>query len=142
MKKDKAYFLAGINIIIYKIVDDEIKFLLLKRSGYKGINTGTWECVTGQVEQGEDFPTAAIREIWEEIAIKAIKEDLTFLKTFLIKIEEYELQGIVYSLKVETDNTEIHLSHEHTDYTWKNLQEIVDLLGTGHWLIPPLLLLN
>ena len=60
--------LVEVNII--KIIENEIKFLLMKRSKEEKY-PGVWQMVTGHIEKGETAKNAAIRETLEETGLHA-----------------------------------------------------------------------
>ena len=43
------------------------KYLLLRRADDRDFKGGSWECVTGRVDQGESYEQALHREVREEI---------------------------------------------------------------------------
>jgi 8-oxo-dGTP diphosphatase len=54
------------------------EFLLLKRSPDKKIDPGKVNCIGGKVEPGEDYVTAAIREVAEETGYNVGVADMRF----------------------------------------------------------------
>ncbi|HEX6387601.1 MAG TPA: NUDIX domain-containing protein, partial [Anaerolineae bacterium] len=54
-------FYGGVAALLY--FPPTRQYLLLKRSPAKDYGAGTWECVTGRVDQGEGFEDALRREV-------------------------------------------------------------------------------
>ena len=49
---------------------DSETYLMLRRAEHRDVGGGSWECVTGRVNQGEGFPAALKREVFEELQVK------------------------------------------------------------------------
>lgn len=60
-------FLGGIMALVREVENG--RYLLLQRASSKDVGAGTWECVTGRVDQGESFEEALYREVQEEIGV-------------------------------------------------------------------------
>src|SRR4029450_2841725 len=58
-------FGAMVGALVWRHSDG--RYLLLQRSAQKDFAAGQWECVTGRVEQGENFSAAVHREASEEL---------------------------------------------------------------------------
>ena len=93
------------------------KILLLK---YKG--GGHWDFPKGHIEKGESETETTLRELREETGISNVK----LFPNFREKIEYSFRRGrsiikkqVVYFLG-ETEEKDITLSHEHTDFIWAN----------------------
>ena len=93
------------------------KSLLLK---YKG--GGHWDFPKGHIEKGESETETTLRELREETGISNVK----LFPNFREKIEYSFRRGrsiikkqVVYFLG-ETEEKDITLSHEHTDFIWAN----------------------
>jgi len=107
-------------IIAYKISDNKIKYLLLKRKlHWKG-----WEFPKGGIETGEDMKKAAKRELNEETNQDAIKL-ISYNKSGKYKYEkEYADRpgfiGQTYSLfaaQVKGNNVKLD-KKEHSEFKW------------------------
>jgi dihydroneopterin triphosphate diphosphatase len=114
-----------VEIIVYKIVGNEIFFLLLKRNEQKG---GFWQPVTGGVEEGESLVQAVNRELWEETDIidyLRLVEDVYF---FEFSAEGYgPLKEYVFGIEISV-NTKVKISPEHTEMKWCSLGEVMESL--------------
>jgi 8-oxo-dGTP pyrophosphatase MutT (NUDIX family) len=114
-------FSAG--VIPYREVNGERKYLLLK----SGLTLKElWEFPKGQIEQGEDARSAAIREFQEETGISEVTLDPRFkkvLKYFYRRGgKELVAKTVTYFLG-QVKTTRVRISHESTDYEWSNLSE-------------------
>ncbi|SES68985.1 bis(5'-nucleosyl)-tetraphosphatase [Anaerobranca gottschalkii] len=72
--------------VVYKRVNGEILFLLLKHS-----NGGHWGLPKGHVEEGETERETAIREIYEETGVKIAK----LYEDFRYEIEYSPMEGVM-----------------------------------------------
>lgn len=59
------------------------KYLVLKRSEDKDFAMGSWECVTGRVDQGEGFSEAVLGGVFEELGHKRSNRLNPWDSTFL-----------------------------------------------------------
>lgn len=62
--------------VVYRQVGDSYEFLIGKHSGYH-----KWVLPKGMQERGEDLPTTALREVFEEVGVEAKIVDLRPVKT-------------------------------------------------------------
>jgi len=108
------------------------RFLLAHRS-----NDGLWNVIAGQVEDGESYDEAAVRELMEESALAAPLRDLGIPQTYEVPEEfrhlypsgEYTVTVASYVASAPND-WEPTLNHEHDTYRWCTLDEAVTL---AHW---------
>jgi dATP pyrophosphohydrolase len=114
IKKDKMRTNNQIEVIVFKKINSNVFFLILKRNSQKG---GFWQPITGGVEEGETFEEAAIREINEEIGninnIKLIDIDYSF-DFFEENTKHIEK---VFGVEVSPEQV-ITISSEHTEFKW------------------------
>ncbi|MBN1148025.1 MAG: NUDIX domain-containing protein [Anaerolineales bacterium] len=126
-------FLAGIAALIWDSAMD--KYLLLQRSQDKDYGSGAWECVTGRVDQGEDFETALHREVLEEIGAE-VQIEFIIATTRFYRGEarpENELLGVLYGCTLKDPGQVTHGS-EHSQARWFSAQEADDFLPERYWL--------
>jgi 8-oxo-dGTP pyrophosphatase MutT (NUDIX family) len=126
-------FFAGIGALVWRPSDG--KYLVLKRSADKDFAGGAWECPTGRVDQGEGFPDAVRREVYEELGVD-VQIDFIVGTLHFYRGEakpENELVGVQYCCSLE-DPGAIRMSWEHAEYRWISAQEAEDLFPEGHWL--------
>lgn len=109
------------------------KYLLLKRSAARG---GSWECVTGRLEQGESYTAALHREVLEELGITVQIDFLIGTTHFYrgAKVIENEMVGVHFGCSLENSET-IRLSEEHDAYQWVTVAEAEAILTEGRWLL-------
>ncbi|MFH0999507.1 MAG: NUDIX domain-containing protein [Bacteroidota bacterium] len=125
-KKSKRYERTDnqVELIVYKFIDEKPIFLLFKRTEARG---GFWQPITGNVEIGESFEQAALRELREETGIskviKLIKTGFSFDFFDDGRIQHEEVFGSEIS-----DDAEINLSSEHSEYTLVTMEEANKLL--------------
>ena len=120
-------FFGGVGALIWRESDG--RYLLLKRAADKDFASGSWECVTGRVDQGEGFIEAVHREVKEELGASVRLEFMIGTTHFYrgAAIPENELIGVVYGCTlVGTEG--VHLSHEHSEYRWVTAEEIDTLV--------------
>ncbi len=113
---------------IFREINDDIEFLLLKRSE-KEIYPGLWQMVTGKVEAGENAYQAAIREINEETGLNA---ERIWVVPNVDTFYSHELNEIsllpVFAAKVN-GTEKIKISDEHTESCWYKPEETKKLLA-------------
>jgi 8-oxo-dGTP diphosphatase len=88
-------------------------YLFLRRNISKRIDPGKVNGVGGRLEKGEDYLTAALREIQEETGYILVKEALTF--SGIIKLQEgLEEDWVLCCFKAEVPTKNIPIG-THTD---------------------------
>lgn len=114
-----------VEVIVFKIVDGKILFLLLKRTEQRG---RFWQPVTGGVHDGESLTDAVKRELLEETGIKDFVRIYNDIHSFEFNIEKYgTLKEYVFGVRI-ADNIDAKLSSEHTEMKWCSLDEALNLL--------------
>ena len=128
-----GHFLGGIAALIWDPATD--KYLLLRRSAERDFQAGSWECVTGRVDQGESYEQALQREVFEEIGAQAQIEFLIATTHFFRgePIPVNELLGVIYGCTLAAPSA-IRLGSEHSECRWLSRGEIDVLLPESHWL--------
>jgi 8-oxo-dGTP diphosphatase len=127
-------FFAGVGALVW--CASTRKYLMLRRSADKDVGAGTWECVTGRVDQGEGFPQAVLREIREELGVQA-RIDFIVGTMHLYRGEatpENEMVGVQFCCSIE-DPDAIGTSWEHAEHRWVTAEEAQALLPADHWLL-------
>ena len=125
-------FLCGIAALIHHPASQA--YLLLRRAADRG---GSWECVTGRVDQGESFEEAVRREVREELGVE-VTLDFIIGTSRLYRGEpapENELLTVQYACSI-LDRDGIRISAEHSEHRWLSTAEIADFLQSEHWLHP------
>ena len=128
-------FLGGIMALVRELENG--RYLLLQRASSKDVGAGSWECVTGRVDQGEGFEETLYREVTEEIGVRPTIEFILGTTHFYRGpvSAETELLGVAYACTVSSAN-DIQVSAEHDAHHWLSLAEIYEFLPNGHWLLP------
>ncbi len=128
-------FLGGILALVRELENG--RYLLLQRASSKDVGAGSWECVTGRVDQGESFEEALYREVWEEIGVRPQIEFILGTTHFYRgpTAPETELLGIAYACTIPSANA-FRMSLEHDAHHWFSAAEIRSFLPTNHWLLP------
>ncbi|SRR6266550_2144990 len=98
-------------------VECDGKILLLHRSGH-GSHPGTWGLPGGKVDPGETDLAAIIREMYEEIGLRAQPHELELLGDFLFDFPEVELHFPAFRLVLNHLPTLKLDPREHDGYRW------------------------
>lgn len=122
-----GHFLAGIAALIWSPTTKQ--YLLLRRSEEKDFAIGAWECVTGRVEQGEDFEDALRREVYEELGVQ-VQIDHILGTTHFYRgepVPENEFVGVIYLCSL-MDPGSIRIGAEHSEYRWLSADQAIGFL--------------
>jgi dihydroneopterin triphosphate diphosphatase len=105
------------------------EYLLIRRASHR-IYPGLWQCVTGSIDEAEEIPTAALREVAEETGFgrDAIEGfyDLEQVESFYSEPHDALVSSIVFALRVRP-NAEPRLSKEHDGLRWASRDEALRL---------------
>ena len=126
-------FIAGVGALIWD--PDTQKYLLLKRAPTKDVGAGSWECVTGRVDQGESFEQAVHREVQEEIGLD-LQIEIFIGTTHFFRgqlLPENELVGVIYGGTI-LGKPEVRIGEEHSEMRWVTREEAFEFLPETHWL--------
>ena len=109
-----------IDAYVYRILDKEIKFLILKRAKTK-LYEHLWQGVAGKIEKGETASQAALRELKEETGLVPYKMFIadhvsSFYESYKDRINFVPVFGI------EVHKRQIILSDEHCEYKWVDFE--------------------
>lgn len=107
------------------VFDDDWRMLIQKRSRSKRILPGYWDISAGgQVDAGEDTPTAASRELSEELGIKRrfSSEDRVCTVRFDYGFDDYFITGSVPRDSLVLQDSEV------SEAMWATYDEIVELI--------------
>jgi 8-oxo-dGTP diphosphatase len=119
--------LNKIVVAVKGLILNEGKVLVIQRSFKDEIGGGTWECVGGELEFGEDLEAALIREIKEEVGLNATVEKILFATTFNT---DPTRQVVILTYLCKSKHKEVVLSKEHINYRWSTKDQL-------KLLIPP-----
>jgi 8-oxo-dGTP diphosphatase len=126
-------FMCGIAALIYH--PPTRTYLMLRRAGHRDYGAGTWECVTGRVDQGESFEQAVHREVYEETGAKIQIDFMLGTSHFYRGDErpENELLGVRYACTV-ADRDSVTMAAEHSEMRWLTAEEVYALTPETDWL--------
>jgi dATP pyrophosphohydrolase len=111
-----------------KDAPEEIEFLLLKRAP-KEIYPGTWQMVSGSIEEGETAAQAALRELQEETGLLPEKFWVAPLVNSFYAPPQDTINLIpVFAVQVR-GKSKVKLSNEHTDFRWVKKGKAKSLLA-------------
>lgn len=103
------------------ILNDDDKFLLLKRSKKETSDIEKWDLPGGRLDSGEKLIDGLVREVKEETKLIIIVENLC--STWNYKpTENFEIKGFTYFCKYVSGK--VKLSKEHSAYKWISISEI------------------
>ncbi|MGE8205413.1 NUDIX hydrolase [Heyndrickxia sp. NPDC080065] len=112
-------------IAVKGVILNEGKVLIVKRAIDDEIGGGTWECVGGKIEFGEDLEIALVREIKEEVGLNVTVEKILYATTFKT---DPTRQVVILTYLCRSENKHVILSKEHTDYQWATKKQFKSLL--------------
>jgi len=100
------------------------KFLVLKRGETAPSNPNKWDFPGGDMDFGENAYDSIKREIKEESGL-----NINELEPYDVysKINNINNFWVTIAYKGETDNDNVQLSYEHSDYKWVDLKEFNQL---------------
>ncbi|HUY53134.1 MAG TPA: NUDIX domain-containing protein [Candidatus Dormibacteraeota bacterium] len=110
--------------IVAKILikDKNSKVLVLTRGSTHPNFANHLDFPGGEVEPGEDYMTAIIREIKEEIGIDLLPPNIKLL--FDKKIND-NLTHILYSYQLDETEPKLKISWEHSSYEWIDERKLI-----------------
>ncbi len=113
---------------IFRFVNNELEFLLLKRSSEEKY-PNIWQMVTGSIDPNEKAFETALREIKEETGLTPTKFWVAPQVNSFYSAERDEVCMVpVFAALVETE-AEVIISSEHSEYKWLNKDEAKKLLA-------------
>lgn len=123
-------------VILNIILNDEEKYLVVKRSEKENLNPGVWEFPGGHLEVGQTV---------EETLKRELKEELGYTDSFKAKLINYKDEikvedgirshnfELFFLISVDSKTLNIKLSTEHSNFEWVtkdfkelNISEIID----------------
>ncbi|MFA7418598.1 MAG: NUDIX domain-containing protein [Melioribacteraceae bacterium] len=113
---------------IFRFVNNELEFLLLKRSSQEKY-PNIWQMVTGSVDSNEKGFETALREIKEETGLTPVKFWVAPQVNSFYSAENDEICMVpVFAAMVQTDS-EVKISSEHSEFKWLAKDEAKKLLA-------------
>ncbi|WP_010243974.1 NUDIX hydrolase [Acetivibrio cellulolyticus] len=112
-------------VAVKGIIVNHGRVLIVKRANNDKVAPGTWECVGGKIEFGEELETALIREIKEEVGLDVTVEKLLYAATFK---SDPTRQVVILTYLCKSEVTDVTLSIEHLEYLWATKDQCNQLL--------------
>lgn len=116
----------NIVVVVKGIILHEGKVLIVKRAADDEIGGGTWECVGGKIEFGEDLESALQREIEEEVGLHVSVEKIVYATTFKTNPTR---QVVILTYLCKSEQKNIVLSKEHSEFLWSRKDQLKLLLA-------------
>ena len=117
-----------VEVHLFKIVDGNLKYLILKRSENE-IFPGLWQMVTGKIECGEKAYETAIREIKEETGLLPKKLWVVpNINSFYSQAEDCISLLPVFAAQLSS-SCSVKISEEHCEYKWVSSKEAKKLFA-------------
>ena len=110
--------------ILFAKVENDFKFLILKRSKEEG---NYWQPLTGTVSDDESLKQTLLRELDEELGIKNIKSIVKDVYHFNWEWDGEVYLEFVYGIELYLDQ-EIKLSQEHSEFKWVKYETAVEMI--------------
>jgi 8-oxo-dGTP diphosphatase len=123
MSNSNTIVVAVKGVIVY-----EGKVLIVQRAQNDEVGGGTWECVGGKMDFGEDLEAALKREVYEEVGLEVTVERILYATTFKT---DPTRQVVILTYLCRSNMNSIHLSSEHMNYKWVAMKELKILLPQG-----------
>ncbi len=113
---------------VFRKINDDIEFLLIKRANNDKIYPGLWQMVTGSIDNSEKAFQTALREIKEETGLTPNNFwVIPNVNSFYDSGKDMINMIPVFAALVDS-NASVVLSKEHSDYKWVNKNEAVKIL--------------
>jgi len=102
------------------------RVLLIRRSKTDSRRPLQWDLPGGEVDEGEDFTSAVLREINEEVGVEVEKTNVQLAYTLTEMTEHGNTCWLFYI--GTTGQTDIKLSYEHDMFQWVSLEEATQMI--------------
>ena len=113
---------------IFRKINNGIEFLLLKRADSE-IYPGIWQMVSGKIKNGEKAYETALREIFEETALKP---KMFWAAPNVNSFYDHNSDSISFLpvfAALAADDAAVKISEEHTEYIWTAPEDAKKLLA-------------
>ena len=112
-----------LGVAVSALIVRQARVLMLRRPQTARYDGGNWEFPGGKLDAGETLEAALEREVGEETGLRvAIGAPLC---TWNIRRNNHWVTGVLFECQALTD--EVHVSGEHRQVRWVELDEISDL---------------
>lgn len=113
---------------IFRKAGNNLEFLLLRRSDNE-IYPGLWQMVSGSIDGNEKAFQTALREIKEETGLTPEKFWTVPNVNSFYSSTQNEICMIPVFAALVTDEVEVVISNEHSEFKWAGLSETLKLLA-------------
>jgi bis(5'-nucleosidyl)-tetraphosphatase len=107
-------------VVLYR---DDGKILVLRRSAHMRYRPGELDVAGGMVDEGEDYITAAIREVSEETGLTIGLTDLELI--FADSGLRVDRPSTWLFFLARTKTTDVKISEEHVSADWMDLDQAI-----------------
>jgi 8-oxo-dGTP diphosphatase len=115
-------------VAVKAIVNLNGNILIVRRSDTDDVGAGSWELPGGKLDFGEEPANALIREVKEEVGLDITVENIAYVTSFM---SDPTRQVIIIAYQCNTNQENIVLSTEHTEYIWANKEEVIEYLPSN-----------
>ncbi len=117
-----------VQVHIARRIGDAWEYLAVKRAQDRVTYPGIWSVVTGRIEQGELATETALRELYEETALRPTEMYcLPILIEFFSVRQNLTVHVPVFGMIVAAD-ADVIINDEHSDFRWLPYDDIIDIL--------------
>ena len=120
-----AGHIRGSGVVVYLLDQAEPHFLLIRSRRYR-----SWGFPKGHLLEGEELLNGAMRELWEETAIREVTLVPGFTEHVTYRVNRggrFRQKTVTYFLgRVET--LAVRLSEEHSEHRWAVLEDARKIL--------------
>ena len=132
MEKEKVH---DLNLLHWEVaifvMNDEGQILLQKRAATKRFDPNKWGLCAGHVDSGESLEMAALRELNEEIGLRAEPGDLKILEEMDVRKRETN-SHITRWYYIVTDQKEFAIQEEElSEVKWMDFAELMKRVREG-----------
>jgi isopentenyldiphosphate isomerase len=113
------------------IINYDFKVLIQQRSKQCTILPGIWALTTGRVVSAENSQQACIREIYEELGIRILRNEIFFIKR-IIRNDGLNLIWDIYMVTKNINYSDFQLQHAEVEQIkWVSIDEYISMLNSG-----------
>ncbi|MBP6098480.1 MAG: NUDIX hydrolase [Candidatus Levybacteria bacterium] len=107
-----------VQIVTSALIQNQNKFLIVKRAADETFLPNMWELPGGKVEPEENPNISVLREIQEECGLKIAVIKPGVINSYVSKERNIHYVEIFYLCTIMNKTDEVKLSEEHSEYQW------------------------
>jgi len=107
-----------VQIVTSALIQNQNKFLIVKRAADETFLPNMWELPGGKVEPEENPNISVLREIQEECGLKIAVIKPGVINSYVSKERNTHYVEIFYLCTIMNKTDEVKLSEEHSEYQW------------------------